>query len=139
MTILLYSHEEWGRLVDERQRVDVILLDLSKAFDSVPHNLLLAKLIGLGIGGDLLRWIRDYLNNRSFRVKVNGVLSDPKATIRGVPKGSILGPLLFLLFIDDLPSQLDCKVVLFADDAKIWGPTNEPDRLQENLGKISGR
>ena len=85
MTNLLYSHEEWGRLVDERQGVDVILLDLSKAFNSVPHNLLLTKLSGLGIGRDLLRWIRNYLDNRSFRVKVNGVLSDPKAIIRGVP------------------------------------------------------
>ena len=136
-TNLLYSLEDWGKLDDEHRGIDVILLDLSKAFDTVPHNLLKAKLNSLGIGGPLLRWISDYLNNRLIRVKVNGELSDPSPVRAGVPQGSILGPLLFILYINDLPAQIDTKVALFADDLKIWGPSDDSDSLQRNLNAIS--
>ena len=77
LTNLLHCHEEWGHLVENHQGVDVIFLNLSKAFDLVPHHNLLQKLQSLGFGGSLLYWIRDYLTGRSFRVKVNGPLSDP--------------------------------------------------------------
>ena len=133
LTNLLHCHEEWGHLVENHQGVDVIFLDLSKAFDLVPYHNLLQKLQSLGFGGSLLYWIRDYLTGRSFRVKVNGTLSDPMYVTSGVPQGSILGPLLILLFMNDLPERITSSCILYADDVKIWGPSDDPVTLQQSL------
>ena len=120
-----------SRLQD--QGVDVIFLDLSKAFDLVPYHNLLQKLQSLGFGGSLLYWIRDYLTGRSFRLKVNGTLSDQMDVTSGVPQGSILGPLLFLLFMNDLSDGITSSCILYADDVKIWGPSGDPATLQHSL------
>ena len=133
LTNLLHCHEEWGHLIENHQGVDVIFLDLSKAFDLVPYHNLLQKLQSLGFGGSLLYWIRDYLTGCSFRVKVNGTLSDPMDVTSGVPQGSILGPLLFLLFMNDLPERITSSCILYADDVKIWGPSDDPVTLQQSL------
>ena len=130
LTNLLHCHEEWGHLVEDHQGVDVIFLDLSKAFDLVPHHNLLQKLQSLGFGGLLFYWIRDYLTGRSFRVEVNGTLSDPMDLTSGIPQGAILGPLLFLLFLNDLPERINSLSILYADNVKIWGPSNDPVTLQ---------
>ena len=133
LTNLLHCHEEWGHLVENHQGVDVIFLDLSKAFDLVPYHNLLQKLQSLGFGGLLLYWIRGYPTVRSFRVEVNSTLSDPMDVTSGVPQGSILGPLLFLLFMNDLPEGITSSSILYADDVKMWGPSDDRVTLQQSL------
>ena len=106
------------------QEIDVIHLDLSKAFDKVPHNLLLTKLHCHGISGTALRWFEGYLSNRQQRVVLEGTFSDWLPVTSGVPQSSILGPLLFLVFANETPSyvQHGSSLALFADDSKLYRP-----------------
>ena len=91
---------------------DVIYLDFRKAFDSVPHNKLLMKLWNMGISGDLWMWFRSYLNGRQQVVSINNHLSEPLPVHSGVPQGSILGPLLFLIFVNELPTIVQSTKLL---------------------------
>jgi len=113
-------------ILDTGNQADIIYFDLSKAFDSVPHKLLIHKLKSFGFNGKLLEWLSDYLTNRSQRVIINGSNSSWLHVTSGVPQGSILGPLLFLLYINDLPSVLshDTICAIFADDTKIYRQIN---------------
>ena len=111
LTKLLHCHEEWGHLVENHQVVDVIFLNLFKSFELVPYHNLLQS---LGFGGSLLYWIRNYLTGRSFWVKVNGTLSDPMDVTSGAPQGSIRGPLLFLLFMNNPPVGITSSCILGA-------------------------
>lgn len=101
-------------------QLDVIFTDFSKAFDRVSHSLLLLKLQNFGIKSNALRWFKSYLSGRTQRVVIGGGKSDVITTPSGVPQGSILGPLLFLLFINDLPDLFTSDSSLFADDNKIY-------------------
>ena len=124
--------------VDNGQCVDVIYLDCSKAFDTVPHQLLLAKLQSLGICGRTLNWIRDFLTGRLQRVQVKGTHSEWREVWSGVPQGSVLGPTLFLVYVNDLLDGLHSYGKLFADDAKIYRRVMTPqDRclLQDDLDR----
>ncbi len=122
-TQLLECTNDWVRAINDNKCVDVVYLDYQKAFDSVSSAKLLLKLEMLGIGGFLLKWIRAFLAGRKQRVVVNDAFSDYCNVISGVPQGSVLGPLLFLLYINDIH---DCvldpgiKLKLFADDVKLY-------------------
>nr|CAD2193483.1 unnamed protein product [Meloidogyne enterolobii] len=119
---LVSSLEDWYEALFEKKNIDCIYIDFCKAFDSVPHKLLLDKLYACGIRGKLHRWISEFLSNRTYQVKINDVLSNPYGITTGVPQGSIIGPLMFLIYINDLSDVIPngVKIKLFADDVKIY-------------------
>ena len=124
MTNLLTALEKWTRIIDEGGSLDLIYTDFAKAFDSVPHVRLLLKLNSLGIGGEVLAWIKAFLSNRKQRVAIE-VESSPWTTVgSGIPQGSVLGPTLFAVFINDMPSYISSCCKMFADDAKIYRAVN---------------
>jgi len=96
--------------------------DFSKDFDSVPHERLLVKLEAHGIKGKVLQWILGFLTERKQAIVVDGVKSTTNNVLSGVPQGSVIGPLLFLIYITDLPSIVSSQVLLFADDVKLFTP-----------------
>lgn len=129
--------------IDDHEYVDAIYLDLSKAFDSISHKGLILKLQSLGFCGQLLNWIKCYLCERTQRVKISNSVSKKLALTSGVPQGSVLGPLLFVIFMDDIDFCIkDSKMVKFADDIKLYlnFPPSNPSRadlLQDDLGRVA--
>lgn len=117
---LLTITNDIGKALDSGKEVQVIFLDISKAFDRVWHKGLLYKLKKAGVTGTLLGWFDSYLSDRKQRVMVNGKFSNYKSIKAGVPQGSILGPLLFLIFINDIISDINSIIKLFADDTTIY-------------------
>ena len=97
----------------------MVTLDLQKAFDIVNHAILLAKLKALGMTTDAVNWFQSYLSDRQQIVDVNGILSNAKDVTCGVPLGCILGPLLFLICVNDMPGAVKCKLLLYADDSAL--------------------
>jgi len=128
---LLSVVDDFSLAIENKNCVDVIYYDFRKAFDKIPHSRLLTKLETYGIKGPLLSWIKNYLYNRKFCVKVGTSLSPLEDVTSGVPQGSILGPLLFITYIADLPKFCETpnvNIKLFADDLKsyyIYTPTNQ--------------
>ena len=106
----------WAKILNNRGQVDTFILDFEKAFDTPPHELLKSKLFSYGIGGKTLKWIDSFLCFRQQRVVVNGVKSDWAPILSGVPQGTVLGPLLFSLYIHDFSSDIESEIRLFADD-----------------------
>ena len=102
--------------MDNRGQVDTFVLDFEKAFDTTPHELLKSKLFSYGIGGKTLKWIDTFLCFRQQRVVVNGVKSDWAPVLSGVSQGTVLGPLLFSLYINDISSDTESEIRHFADD-----------------------
>ena len=120
-TQLLECLNDWTSSVDRGKFVDVFYLDVAKAFDTVSHEKLLAKLESYKICGKLLKWIKAFLTGRTQYVAVNSSFSNEKLVSSGVPQGSVLGPLCFLLYINDLPSVVqNSSIKLFADDSKLY-------------------
>ena len=116
--LLIFLNTLYNSFTDNTS-TDVIYLDFKKAFDSVAHNELLVKLWEFGITGNLWKWFRAYLGHRRQCVSLNGCTSNTLPVISGVPQGSILGPILFLVFVNDLPSSVfSSTLYLFADDTK---------------------
>ena len=112
--------QEAYRAVDQRRQLDVVYTDFSKAFDRVSHDLLLYKLTSYNLHPNLLLLLRSYLTNRKHRVVVDGQCSSWNLVPSGIPQGSILGPLLFNLFVNDIPQHLSSDCLMFADDLKIF-------------------
>ena len=130
------------KFLEKRCEVDTIYLDFAKAFNKVSHEHLLVKLHNFGIGGNLLRWFGDYLSGRYQRVTVMGITSEPLPALSGVHQGSILGPLLFLVYVNNLPKSTSNNtiVTMFADDTKCHRALQHPDDnkiLQSDLDKIT--
>ncbi|HYT44133.1 MAG TPA: reverse transcriptase family protein [Methylomirabilota bacterium] len=119
LDLLTCATQNWERALDKGQEIKVVALDISRAFDSVWHNGLLSKLMSAGVGSHVYRWICDFLNDHSIRVTVNGRESSAASINAGVPQGSILGPTLFLIFINDLSQVISSSVSMFADDTTI--------------------
>ena len=117
---LLTTLEDWTSILEDGDCVDVAYLDFRKAFDLVSHKHLLLKLQKHGITGQVWNWIKAFLENRRQKVVIRGAESDNLDVLSGVLQGSVLGPILFLIFINDLPKCTNCPVCLFADDSKIY-------------------
>ena len=125
---------DWYLNIDKGEYTGLIFIDLKKAFDTVDHNILLQKLEKYGVNGLELDWFASYLNNRKQFCKVNGVSSGISDMNCGVPQGSCLGPLLFLIFIDDLPFSLEkAHVSMYADDTAISHSSKSLAALQHDL------
>ncbi len=107
-----------------------LIVDISKAVDSVCHRLLVKKTVSMGILLKITRWVEAFLKNRTFRVKLEGHPSSEGIVKRGVPQGSGLGPLLFLIFINDLENELTCNHLFFADDVKLIAPKSQQHGLK---------
>lgn len=134
---LIQVLDMWTESVDKGCAVDVAYCDLRKAFDTVPHRRLLEKLRSYNITGELLDWMKSFLCGRKQRVIVNGERSEMKEVISGVPQGSVLGPLLFVIYVNDLVEEIhNSSVFLYADDTKLFKEIkNKEDceALQEDL------
>ena len=129
--------------LNNHSRVDVIYFDFAKAFNSVNHDLILHKLKHkFGIDGLLLQLIKDYLRDRMQKVTIDGSFSDILRVHSGVPQGSVIGPLLFVLFIDDINDCISegTELALYADDTKIWREIicdNDQVILQNDVHRLS--
>lgn len=142
VTALLDAADSWSLNIDKGFVNAVVFLDLKKAFDTVDHEILLSKLSYFGIHGTTLGWFSSYLENRSQLCQVNGKTSSPASMKCGVPQGTILGPLLFLCYINDLPNCLTfSQSRLYADDTSLTYANNDINvinsRMNEDLANIN--
>ena len=142
VTALLEATDSWSLNIDKGCVNAVVFLDLKKAFDTVDHNILLSKLTFFGLQGPTLHWFASYLENRSQVCHINGLNSSPAFLKCGVPQGTILGPLLFLLYINDLPNCLShSQPRMYADDTSITFVSNDLGainlHMNEDLGRIN--
>ena len=137
---LIAHYDRILTLLDEGKHVDVIYLDFAKAFDKLDFNITLTKLSTLGINGKVGKWIHSFLTNRTQSVIVNGEKSDPAPVISGVPQGSVIGPLLFLILIGDIDKEVyNCFLSSFADDTRVGQGITSPEDcqlLQDDLNHV---
>ena len=124
---LVHIYDFFCKSVDSGKEVRAIFCDISKAFDRVWHRGLLLKLESAGVRGNILNWFKDYLSGRTQRVVIPGASSDLLSINAGVPQGSILGPLLFLLYINDIVTDIRSTIRLFADDTSLYICVDDPD------------
>ena len=133
---LLKVLEEWTQILDRGGGIDCVYCDFQKAFDKVPYRRLMAKIWSYGIRGKLYRWIETFLTKREQNVAVNGQKSSKNLVLSGVPQGSVLGPLLFVIFINDLHAAVENQAWMFADDTKFYQAVNckeDSESLQNDL------
>ena len=139
-TQLLLTTHDLTLSLDNRKQTDLIIMDFSKAFDSVPHNRLLLKLDHYGVRNKTHRWIANFLQHRKQRVVVGGEHSAWTDVLSGVPQGTVLGPLLFLAYINDLPLNIQSEMRLFADDCVMYRQIVnqfDHDQLQDDLDTLA--
>ena len=128
-----------AKILDNGGQVDTFVLNFEKAFDTPPHELLKSKLFGCGIGGKTLKWIDSFLCYRRQRVVVNGAKSDWAQVLSGVPQGTVLGPLLFSLYINGISTDIDSEVRLFADDCVYYREIKDTEdtlKLQKDIYQL---
>ena len=138
-TQLLEVINIWTKILDKGIPIDCVYLDYAKAFDKVPHKRLINKIRAYGINGNLLNWLENFLENRRQKVIVNNNMSDEKIVLSGIPQGSVLGPVLFIIYINDLPEEISSNIKIFADDTKIFKALeiqSDKDQLQNDLDKL---
>ena len=137
---LVFLYHTFCQAIDDKKEMRIVFCDVSKAFDKVWHEGLLYKLSNIGIRGQLLQWFQDYLSKRQQRVLVRGQSSDWGTIEAGVPQGSVLGPLLFLIYVNDMVKEVSCGVKLFADDTLIYTTVDNPElstlELNKNMDKL---
>ena len=136
LTNLLLSVEDWTEKIDNGSSVDIIYLDISKAFDSVPHKRLTEKIKRCGLNGNVLGWLIDFLKDRKMKVCVRGEYSGWCDVYCSVPQGSVGGPTQFSIFIDDMADYVNNKMIQFADDTKLWNKIDteeERESIQSDL------
>ena len=139
-TQLILATHDWAKSVDAGHQVDIAIFDFSKAFDTVPHERLKAKLHMYGIRGKLLKWIINFLTQRKQRVVINGTSSEWDEVTSGVPQGTVLGPLIFLLYINDITDNLHSEIRLFADDCILYNvvkTTADCEKLQKDIDLLA--
>ena len=140
VTNLLMCMEIWTKFLEKGLPIDIVYTDFAKAFDRVPHQRLLRKIRNNGIIGQTLHWIKAFLTGRSQRVRVENEFSSWSQVKSGIPQGSVLGPILFVIFINDMPRIVDSFCQLFADDAKVFRSIcsfEDNKKLQCDLDKLS--
>ncbi|MES9950854.1 MAG: reverse transcriptase family protein, partial [Candidatus Thiodiazotropha sp.] len=138
-TQLVTVVNDWAKILDEGGQVDTFILDFEKAFDTPPHELLKCKLHGYGISGKTLLWIDSFLCYRQQRVVVNGIKSQWAPVLSGVPQGTVLGPLLFSLYINDIMADIDSEIRLFADDCVCYRQIYSKEdtlKLQKDIDRL---
>uniref|UniRef100_A0A8D0CDV4 Reverse transcriptase domain-containing protein n=1 Tax=Salvator merianae TaxID=96440 RepID=A0A8D0CDV4_SALMN len=139
-TNLISFYDKITEWVDQGNAVDIVYLDFSKAFDKVSHTILIEKMIKYGIDKVTVRWVHNWLSDRTQRVVINGCTSNWKKVSSGVPQGSVLGPVMFNIFINDLDEGVEGKLIKFADDTKLGGGVantrEERERIQKDLEKL---
>ena len=138
-TQLAATTEDIAEILDQKGQADCIIMDFSKAFDTVPHQRLLTKLKYNGIAGSLLTWMRHFLTKRTQQVVIDGFSSDRVYVSSGVPQGTVLGPAMFLMYINDLPRNVNSTVRLLADDCIMYKrimSANDPVTLQEDINTL---
>ena len=138
-TQLLSTLEVWTRILDEGGCVDTVFMDVMKAFDKVPHMIPLRKLERYRVTRNVLAWINDFLSERHQRVVVNGAKSKWSSVTSGIPQGSVLDPVLFIIYINDLPESCDCNTLLFDVDTKVFQQVNSTadcEKLQADLNYL---
>ena len=137
---LLKVLDEWTDALDEGYSVDCVYMDFQKAFDTVPHRRLLSKVRTYGFNENMINWIEQFITGRTQRVRIDGEFSESKEVISGIPQGSVLGPFLFLVFVNDMPELVESMMYLFADDNKVFKvirhPTRDRDDMQIDLDKL---
>ena len=139
VTQLLNYLDKCAKAAAEGNVIDTIYLDFMKAFDTVPHKRLMGKLKVYGIDGNIRKWITDYLTNRTQIVMVNGEESMSAPVISGIPQGTVLGPILFVVYINDLLDNINSEGFLFADDTKIFRKVTSPEDahvLQSDINSL---
>ncbi len=137
---LLTAVHNWHKLLEDGQSVCAVFFDFKKAFDKVPHSILMSKLTNLNLDPHLVSWVASYLRNRSQYVTINGKSSNISEVVSGVPQGSVLGPLLFLIYINDIDlHQNEGSLLLYADDLLLYHPIQSPEdylKLQGDIDQV---
>ena len=131
--------DDWAKILDNQGQIDTFILDFEKAFVTPPHELLKSKLFSYGIGGNTMKWIDAFLCFRQQRVVVNGVKSDWAPVVSGVSQGTVLGPLLLSLHINDIMSDIESEIRLFADDCVCYREIKNIEdtlKLQKDIGRL---